>query len=132
MTTYRIKPTPPLTLRESAVAYLGEKAEKDKPVARMIAYGPSALSTADLLAIFFGNNTAAIADADHILSEFDHLPGIAQATFNELMRMPHIGPTRAAMMKAGFELGRRLLVSSLQTANTSPVLPLWRTCSCLK
>ena len=113
MTTYRIKPTPPLTLRDSAVAYLGERSANDKPVSRLIEMGtPHALSTAELLACFFGNNTSAEADASHILSKFGGLPGIAQATVDELMGVPHIGPTRAAMMKAAFELGRRLLVES--------------------
>lgn len=103
---------PALTLRDSAVVYMGPKRERDKPVSRMIEYGPGALDTAELLAVMFGNNTAAIIDAEHILSEFGHLSGIAQASFDELMRTPHFGPTRVAMMKAAFELGRRLLVSS--------------------
>lgn len=103
---------PALTLRDSAVTYMGPKRKQDKPVSRMIKYGPSALDTAELLAIMFGNNTAALVDAEHILSEFGHLPGIVQASFDELMRTPHFGPTRVAMMKAAFELGRRLLVSS--------------------
>ncbi len=101
-----------LTLREAAVKYMGELPEREKPVNRLLDYGAGALSTAELLAILFGNNMVAIADAEHVLDKFGGLPGLAQATPTEILSLTHFGPWRVAVIKAAFELGRRLLVAT--------------------
>ena len=104
--------TKDLTLREAALAYLGELPNAEKPVNRLIHYGAGALATDELLACVFGQNGHGYADAQHLLSAFDGLPGLAQATIIELQTHPGIGPARAAQVKAALELGRRLLVAA--------------------
>lgn len=104
-------PTKTLSIREAALTYLGDKPEHEKPVARLIHYGVGALSTDELLACIFGQNGRGHADAQHLLTTFEDLPGLAAATISELQQHPNIGPARAAQIKAAFELGRRLLVA---------------------
>ena len=109
-------------IRDAAVKYLGELPEREKPVSRIIAYGTGALSTAELVAVYLGNNMTAIADAEHILDKFGGLPGLAQASMTEIEMTPHFGPARVAQIKTAFELGRRLLVHAPadRTAVRSP------------
>jgi DNA repair protein RadC len=101
-----------LSLREAALQYLGELPDAEKPVNRLLHYGAGALATDELLACVFGQNGHGHADAQHLLSAFEGLPGLAQATVLELQTHPGIGPARAAQVKAALELGRRLLVAA--------------------
>jgi DNA repair protein RadC len=101
-----------LSLREAALAYLGELPDGEKPVTRLLHYGAGALATDELLACVFGLNGHGHADAQHLLSAFEGLPGLAQATVHELQQHYGIGPARAAQVKAALELGRRLLVAA--------------------
>lgn len=101
-----------LSIREAAIQYLGELLDAEKPVNRLIYYGAGALATDELLACVFGQNGKGHADAQHLLSAFEGLPGLAQATIHELQQHPGIGSTRAAQVKAALELGRRLLVAA--------------------
>ncbi len=100
-----------LSIREAAMAYLGELPDAEKPVNRLLHYGAGALATDELLACVFGQNGHGHADARHLLSAFEGLPGLAQATVLELQTHPGIGPARSAQVKAALELGRRLLVA---------------------
>lgn len=101
-----------ISIRDAAVAYLGERSNRDKPVNRLVEYGAGALSTDELMACVFANNGKGLADAQHLLSVFGGLPGLVQATVDELTNEPHIGKARAAQIKAALELGRRLLVAA--------------------
>jgi DNA repair protein RadC len=98
-----------LSIREAALQYLGELPDGEKPVTRLLHYGAGALATDELLACVFGLNGHGHADAQHLLSAFEGLPGLAQATVYELQQHPGIG---AAQAKAALELGRRLLVAA--------------------
>ncbi len=103
-----------LSIREAALAYLGELPDGEKPVTRLLHYGAGALATDELLACVFGHagRGHSHADAQHLLSAFEGLPGLACATIHELQQHPGIGPARAAQVKAALELGRRLLVAA--------------------
>lgn len=86
-----------------------------RPRERMLYAGPSALSTAELLAIILrvgnkGENV--IRMAERLLSEFGGVTGLAQANFEELCAAYGMGEAKATQIKAALELGRRLMVAS--------------------
>ena len=88
-----------------------------RPRERMLYAGPSALSTTELLAIILraglpGENVLRLAE--RTLSQFGGLPGLAQATFEELRTVHGVGDAKATEIKAALELGRRLLVTAPQ------------------
>lgn len=86
-----------------------------RPRERMLYAGPSALSTAELLAIILrvgnrGENVMRMAE--RLLHEFGGVTGLAQANFEELCAAYGMGEAKATQIKAALELGRRLLVAS--------------------
>lgn len=86
-----------------------------RPRERMLYAGPSALSTAELLAIILrvgnkGENVVRMAE--RLLSEFGGVIGLAQANFEELCAAYGMGEAKATQIKAALELGRRLMVAS--------------------
>lgn len=85
-----------------------ELPESERPVNRLHYYGPSSLSTAELVAVLAGTPHQ-LQDAAHLMAFFQGITGLAQANMAELQRQPGIGATTAARIKAAFELGRRLL-----------------------
>ncbi|MEA3336266.1 MAG: DNA repair protein RadC, partial [Chloroflexota bacterium] len=87
----------------------------ERPRERLEHYGSAALSTAELLAILLRVGTGgenAVRMAERVLAHFDGLPGLAQASVAELCQAKGIGPAKAVQIKAGLELGRRLLVTA--------------------
>ena len=83
----------------------------------MLYAGPSALSTAELLAIIFrvgnrGENVIRLAE--RALAHFGGVAGLAQANMDELQGIHGIGEAKATEIKAALELGKRLLVASPQ------------------
>jgi DNA repair protein RadC len=50
--------------------------------------------------------------ATRLLIEFDGLGGLARASFSELSAVKGVGQAKAAQLKAGLEIGRRLLVAA--------------------
>jgi DNA repair protein RadC len=88
----------------------------ERPRERLAKYGAEALSTAELLAIILRVGTreySAIGLAEHMLSRFDGLRGIATASVEELSRIKGLGTAKAAQIKAMVELGKRLAASVL-------------------
>jgi DNA repair protein RadC len=81
---------------------------KETPTHRIYLLGPSAASTLELLGAILGNPDTALA----LLSHFPTLGDVARATKFDLESVPGIGHGGVARIKAAFELGRRLLVSS--------------------
>jgi len=98
---YQKSPRKLLTIRELPPS--------ERPVSRLHRYGPSALSSTELLAILIGTPHQ-LQDAAALLAAFDDLVGVARACSAELQRLPGIGATAAARIKAAFELGQRLAV----------------------
>lgn len=87
----------------------------ERPRERLQHYGAEALSTAELMAILLrtGSRGENVLDlATRLLIEFDGLGGLARASFNELSAVKGVGQAKAAQLKAGLEIGRRLLVAA--------------------
>jgi len=92
-----------------------EMPEGERPRERLELYGEAALSNAELIAIALrtGSRTEnAVGLAQRLLTTFQGLAGLAQASVRELCEVSGIGPAKAAQLKAALELGRRLILSS--------------------
>lgn len=88
---------------------------EERPRERLLAAGPRALSTSELLAIILrtgsgGENVVRLAE--RLLAAFGDLAGIHRASITELQIVKGIGPAKAIEIKAALELGRRLLALS--------------------
>ncbi len=89
----------------------------ERPRERLKLYGASSLSTAELLAIILRTGVegeSVLALATRLLARYGGLTGLAEADFSDLCREKGLGVAKAAQLKAAFELGKRLLVSSPQ------------------
>lgn len=86
--------------------------DSERPRERLLAAGAQALSEAELLAIILRTGvrgTSAIALAQHLLSTFGGLRGLARTTPLELQQqVKGLGPAKAAQLMAALEIGRRL------------------------
>lgn len=102
------------------VAYapmIRDMAAGDRPRERLVQVGPTAVSTAELLAILLrtgvpGENVVRLAE--RLLMQFKDLPGLARASIPELMTVHGVGEAKAVEIKAALEIGRRLLASAPQ------------------
>lgn len=87
----------------------------ERPRERLIHYGASALSTAELLAIILraglkGQNVLELAHA--LLVRFGGLRGLARADARELAAVKGVGEAKASQVLAALELGKRLSLES--------------------
>ncbi|MBI3942212.1 MAG: DNA repair protein RadC [Chloroflexi bacterium] len=83
----------------------------ERPRERLATYGPSALSTAELLAILLrvgiqGENVISLAT--RLISTFGGLRGLARASFTDLCNVRGLGQAKAAQLKAALEIGYRM------------------------
>ncbi len=88
-----------------------EMPTNERPRERLMHYGASALSTAELLAIQLRIGTkerSALGLGELLLKEFEGLRGVANASIEELSRVRGIGPVKAIEIAAAVELGKRL------------------------
>ncbi len=76
----------------------------EQPQQRLRDYGPSALSTTELLACLL--QTPSLFQAQELMLRFG-LQGLLKASIPELCQVTGIGPGRAVLLKAALELGRR-------------------------
>ncbi|MBU6348796.1 MAG: DNA repair protein RadC [Chloroflexi bacterium] len=86
-----------------------------RPRQRLVYAGPNALSNAELLAIILrmgGRGESVLHMAERLLSQFGGLPGLVQASHDELCGAHGIGEAKATQIKAALELGRRLLATA--------------------
>ncbi|SFJ10572.1 DNA repair protein RadC [Paenibacillus sp. UNC496MF] len=84
---------------------------EDRPRERLMTVGADALSHAELLAILLRtgtNNESAVLLATRILHQCGSLRGLVDMSVAELTRIRGIGPAKAAQLRAGIELGRRI------------------------
>lgn len=89
---------------------IGELPEHERPRERLLRLGPSALTTAELVAILLRTGSAredAMQLAGRLLREHGGLHGLAAADVATLAHASGIGPARATTVAAAFELGRR-------------------------
>lgn len=92
-----------------------EMPEDLRPRERLEYVGASALSAAELLAIILrtgGRGENVIRLAERLLTQFGGLPGLAQASFEELTSAHGLGQAKVTQIKASMELGRRLLLAA--------------------
>jgi DNA repair protein RadC len=97
----------------------------ERPRERLLAQGPDALTDAELLAIVLGSGNAAASALDvarGLLGRHRNLSGLLGAPLIHLAGRQGIGPVRAAKLKAGIELARRLLREEMERGDalTSP------------
>lgn len=87
----------------------------DRPRERLLYYGSSALSNAELLAVILrvgGVGQNAVRLAESILARFEGLSGLARAGVADLVEVKGVGTAKVAQIKAALELGRRLMLSA--------------------
>jgi len=87
--------------------------EDERPLERLIACGPEALSTAEIMAIVIrcGTRGENVVDvASRILNSCGSIRNLACAEFAELASFKGIGRVKAAQIKAAIELGKRVVL----------------------
>jgi DNA repair protein RadC len=92
---------------------LRELPEPDQPRTRIRALGGTALSDVELLAILIGGGIeglSAIDIAQRLLADCKSWTGIQKLSFEQLAERRGMGQAKAAQIKAGLEIGRRLLL----------------------
>ncbi|MEO0009504.1 MAG: DNA repair protein RadC [candidate division WOR-3 bacterium] len=88
----------------------------ERPRERLVRYGADKLSGEELLAVLISRGTSGVPVreiAHELLVRFGSVAGIAEASIEELKRVPGIGLAKACQLKAAFELARRYLESQV-------------------
>jgi DNA repair protein RadC len=88
---------------------------RERPIERLYDVGAAALSDAELLAAVLGatNTTNPIALAGELLTH-GGLLGLQRLSIEEIAALPGMTRIRAAQIKAALELGRRLILTTLE------------------
>ena len=89
----------------------------ERPREKLLSNGPSALSDAELLAIFLRTGTrgqTAVELARELLRKFGSLRGLLQTNQQQLCAARGLGPAKFAQLQAALELARRHLGEHLQ------------------
>ena len=84
---------------------------QERPRERMMQHGPSGMSNADLLSIILRTGSSSIPVqrlAEHVLSHFEGLHGLLNASVEEITSIKGIGKVKAIQVMAAIELGRRI------------------------
>ncbi|WP_435164629.1 RadC family protein [Paenibacillus glycanilyticus] len=87
---------------------------EERPRERMMQYGAEALSHTELLAILLRTGTkqeSAVHLASKIMKECGSLRNLLDMSMSELTAIKGIGPAKAVQLRAGIELGRRIVRS---------------------
>ena len=97
----------------------------ERPRERLLAHGAAALTDAELLAVVLGTGTSSSSALDvarGLLGRHRGLLGLFGEPLGKLARSEGIGPAKAAKLKAGVEIARRLLREEMThgDALTSP------------
>jgi DNA repair protein RadC len=118
--TEGVLPTPegvpaPETVRPRYSPTIKQLPPDERPRERLAAYGPQALTTAELLAILIrvGNaQRSAVSLGEHLLAHFGNVREVACAPVEALAKVHGIGPAKAAQIKAAIEFGSRVSLFS--------------------
>ena len=90
--------------------------ESERPREKMLEKGSKALSDAELLAVLLrtGNARLSALEMAHTLLKDSNgkLTKLADTSMTQLCSMKGLGPGKAAMLMAAFELGRRFMMES--------------------
>jgi len=91
--------------------------EQERPREKLIARGPTALSDAELLALFLGSGFGgrdAVQTARDLLQAHGPLRVLLDRPARDLARLPGLGPARSCTLAAGLELAHRYLAAELE------------------
>ncbi|MCZ2259828.1 RadC family protein [Sporosarcina sp. G11-34] len=83
----------------------------DRPRERLVRQGAASLSNQELIAILLGTGTrneSVLVLANRVLSSFDKIQDLKDATIEEYMSVKGVGQAKAALLLAAVELGKRL------------------------
>ena len=89
----------------------------ERPREKLFARGPTALSDAELLAIFLGSGVRgqdAVSTARTLLASHGPLRALLERSPAELSKLPGIGPARASRLASALELCNRFLAAGLE------------------
>lgn len=91
--------------------------ERERPRERMHQLGPAGITTTELLAIVLGSgiqgkNVKNVAD--ELLVTFDSLRGLSRVSPFNMRKVDGIGSTKADVLTAAFELGRRAALEDVE------------------
>jgi DNA repair protein RadC len=97
----------------------------ERPRERLLALGAAVLTDAELLAVVLGRGSAGASSLDiarNLLGQHRTLSGLLTETPGRLAAEKGVGPAKAAQLKAGVELARRILREEVTygSALTSP------------
>lgn len=84
--------------------------DDDKPREKLARLGPASLDNSELLALFIGSGNRernAIEIGKDILDHFGSINAMGGAGVDALLACPGIGPAKASLLAAAFELGAR-------------------------
>src|SRR3954470_14006045 len=76
---------------------------QERPIERLTEHGPMALADSELLAVVLHSSMSGsnpVAPAQQLISTFGDWHGLQQAGVDEIRRIPGVGRTRAAQVKA--------------------------------
>lgn len=82
----------------------------DRPRERLKSLGPTALTSEELLAVILGTGSkreSVLELARHLLTRFETMKGLSEATLEELQSVPGIGIAKALQLMAAFSLTNR-------------------------
>ncbi len=99
---------------------------EERPREKLLAHGPTALSNAELLALFIQTGTRGASAVDVARTALDRaqgLRGLLDLEAGRLATLPGIGPARSALLKAAVELAARYLEERVRRSDaiTSPI-----------
>lgn len=85
--------------------------QEDRPRERLLTLGPKKLSNQELFAILLGSGTkeeSVMVLAQRVLSHFEGLRLMKDATIEELTAIKGIGPAKGVLLLSAIELGKRM------------------------
>jgi DNA repair protein RadC len=91
--------------------------EEDRPRERLLAHGPKALSNAELLGIFINTGVPgenAVQIGQRLLDDYGGLRQLSRRAVAELTKQKGVGPAKAAVLAAAFEIGQRAAREALR------------------
>ncbi|SDU14778.1 DNA replication and repair protein RadC [Verrucomicrobium sp. GAS474] len=103
---------------------------EDRPRERLQAHGPSALKSAELIAILLRTGregASALRVAEELIERFGSLEALARAGVAELAKVKGVGPAKALQLVAAFGLGARFSRSQVEArpvATSSDIVAL--------
>jgi DNA repair protein RadC len=102
--------------REAGHRTMRDVGEDERPRERLLQHGPGVLSDAELLAILIGSGTRGenVLDlARRVLQEAGGFAGLVRAEAPALLAVSGLGPAKAALILAAFEVSRRLQLTEV-------------------